>query len=45
MLNHTNFGNPNATAFSGSTPSASAGLITATATTARQIQFGLKLVF
>lgn len=45
LLNHTNFGNPNTTAFSGAAPSASAGLITATATTARQIQFGLKLMF
>jgi hypothetical protein len=45
LLNHTNFGNPNATAFSGTSPSASAGLITATATTSRQIQFGLKLMF
>jgi hypothetical protein len=44
-LNHTNFGTPNATVFSGSTISASAGLITSTATTARQIQFGLKLIF
>ncbi len=45
ILNHTNFGNSNATAFSGTTPSASAGLITATATTSRQIQFGMKLIF
>ena len=45
LVNHTNLGNPNATAFSGTSPSASAGLITATATTSRQIQFGLKLSF
>jgi hypothetical protein len=44
-LNHTNLGTPNAIAFSGTTPSPSAGLIIATATTARQIQFGLKLIF
>ena len=45
LLNHANFGPPNATVFSGGAVSASAGLITATATTSRQIQFGLKLIF
>jgi hypothetical protein len=45
LMNHANFGNPNTTAFSGTAPSASAGLITTTATTSRQIQFGLKLIF
>lgn len=45
ILNHTNFGTPNATVFSGTSVSPSAGLITATATTSRQIQFGLKLMF
>jgi hypothetical protein len=44
-LNHTNLGTPNATVFSNSAVSSSAGIITATATTSRQIQFGLKLVF
>jgi len=44
-LNHTNFGTPNATVFSNGAISSSAGVITATATTSRQIQFGLKLVF
>ena len=44
-LNHTNFGTPNAIAFSGATYSSSAGLITSTATTSRQIQLGLKLMF
>jgi hypothetical protein len=44
-LNHANFGPPNATVFSSGAVSASAGLITATATTSRQIQFGLKLIF
>lgn len=45
VLNHANFGTPNATVFSGTAISASAGLITATATTSRQIQFGLKMIF
>ncbi|HUA19424.1 MAG TPA: carboxypeptidase regulatory-like domain-containing protein [Bryobacteraceae bacterium] len=44
-LNHTNLGTPNAIVFSGSSISPSAGLITSTATTSRQIQFGLKLIF
>jgi hypothetical protein len=44
-LNRANFGTPNATVFSNGAISASAGLITATATTSRQIQFGLKLIF
>ncbi|HYA17464.1 MAG TPA: carboxypeptidase-like regulatory domain-containing protein [Bryobacteraceae bacterium] len=44
-LNHPNFASPNATVFSGTSISPSAGLITTTATTSRQIQFGLKLVF
>ena len=45
VLNHANFATPNATVFSGVNVSGSAGLITATATTSRQIQFGMKLVF
>ena len=44
-LNHANFGTPNATVFSGTAFNPSAGLVTATTTTSRQIQFGLKLVF
>jgi hypothetical protein len=44
-MNHANFGTPNAIVFSGTAISPSAGLITATATTSRQIQFGLKFVF
>jgi hypothetical protein len=44
-LNRTNLGTPNATVFSNGAISSSAGIITATATTSRQIQFGLKLVF
>ncbi len=43
--NHVNFGTPNATVFSSGAISPSAGLITTTATTSRQIQFGLKLIF
>ena len=45
VLNRANFGTPNATVFSNGAISPSAGLITATATTSRQIQFGLKLIF
>lgn len=45
VLNHTNFGTPNAIVFSNGAISPSAGLITSTATTSRQIQFGLKLLF
>jgi hypothetical protein len=44
-LNHANFGTPNAIVFSGTQISSTAGLITSTATTSRQIQFGLKLIF
>jgi hypothetical protein len=44
-LNRTNLSTPNAVVFSGGAISASAGLITATATTSRQIQLGLKLIF
>ncbi|HEU5021503.1 MAG TPA: TonB-dependent receptor [Bryobacteraceae bacterium] len=44
-LNRANFGSPNATVFAGTSPSRTAGLITDTATTSRQIQFGMKLIF
>jgi hypothetical protein len=44
-LNQTNLGTPNPIVFSGTAINPSAGLITTTATTARQIQFGLKLIF
>ncbi len=40
LTNHTNLGTPNTSTFS-----SSAGLITSTSTTSRQIQFGLKLIF
>jgi carboxypeptidase family protein len=55
LLNHANFTTPNAVVFStGPTPAKSttapvisptAGVLTATATTSRQLQFGLKLLF
>ena len=45
ILNRSNFGPPNTTVFSSGAISPSAGLITTTATTARQIQLGLKLLF
>ncbi|MGD0435709.1 MAG: carboxypeptidase regulatory-like domain-containing protein, partial [Bryobacteraceae bacterium] len=47
ILNHPNFGTPNAVVFSSasSTPASTAGVITSTSTTSRQIQFGLKLQF
>ncbi len=45
VLNHANFNSPNTTVFSSGAISASAGLITATSTTSRQVQFGLKLIF
>jgi len=45
LLNHPNFASPNATVFSGTSVNASAGLITTLATTPRQIQFGMKLIF
>ncbi len=44
-FNHTNLGNPNPIAFSGTAPSPSAGLITSTATLSRQIQLGLKIIY
>ena len=56
LLNHANYGTPNATVFTGTTidpvtkltvpaVNPSAGLITSTATFSRQIQLGLKLIF
>jgi hypothetical protein len=46
-LNHTNFSTPNPVVFTSAStiPSPTAGVITATSTTSRQIQFGLKLIF
>ena len=45
ILNHTNFGMPNNTVFTGANLNRSAGVITNTATKSRQIQLALKLVF
>ena len=45
ILNRPNFGPPNSTVFANGAVSASAGLITTTATTSREIQIGLKLIF
>jgi len=45
ILNHTNFGSPNQIVFSGGAISPTAGIVSTTATTSRQIQFGLKLGF
>ena len=45
ILNHPNFSYPNEVVFSGSNYSSSGGVITSTATTSRQIQFALKLLF
>lgn len=47
ILNHTNFGTPNEVVYSaeGTTASPTAGVITTTASTSRQIQFGVKLLF
>jgi Carboxypeptidase regulatory-like domain/TonB-dependent Receptor Plug Domain len=45
IQNRANFGTPNAIVFSNGAISSSAGIITSTTTTSRQIQFGLKLMF
>ena len=47
LLNHTNFATPNTVVFSSasSSPSPTAGVITETSTSSRQIQLGLKLLF
>lgn len=45
LLNRTNLGTPNATVFSGAAINPAAGLITTLATTPRQIQIGMKLMF
>jgi hypothetical protein len=46
-FNRTNFNTPNPVVYTAATggPSPTAGVITSTATTSRQIQFGLKLLF
>jgi len=43
VLNHANFNTPNAVVFTPSGVSPTAGVITSTSTTSRQIQFALKL--
>ena len=45
ILDRANFNSPNAVVFTPSGISPTAGLITSTATSSRQIQFGLKLLF
>jgi hypothetical protein len=47
ILNRANFGTPNAVVFSSASPAPAptAGVITSTSTTSRQIQFGLKLLW
>jgi hypothetical protein len=45
LLNHANFNTPNAVVFTPSGVSPTAGVITSTSTTSRQIQFGLKLLW
>jgi hypothetical protein len=45
VQNRANFGTPNNVVFSGGTISPSAGLITTTTTTSRQLQLGLKILF
>ena len=45
VFNHANFSHPQQVVFSGTAISPSAGVITQTATTSRQIQFALKLLF
>jgi hypothetical protein len=45
VFNHANFSYPNAVVFSGNEISPSAGVVTQTATTSRQLQFALKLLF
>ena len=45
LFNHTNFASPNITVFSGAAFSPSAGTITATSTTSRQLQAAVKIQF
>lgn len=47
LLNHTNFNTPNPVVYAAATggPSPTAGVITSTATTSRQVQLGLKLIW
>jgi hypothetical protein len=47
LFNRANFGSPNAVVFASASaaPSATAGVISATSTTSRQVQFGLKILW
>jgi len=45
LLNRDNFATPNLIVFTPSGVSGTAGAITSTSTTARQVQFGLKLLW
>ena len=45
ILNHTNFNTPNLITFTPSGISPTAGAITSTSTTSRQVQFALKLLW
>jgi len=45
ILNRANFGQPSIGVYAGTNISPSAGVITSTATTSRQLQFALKLSF
>jgi hypothetical protein len=47
IFNHTNFNTPNPVVYAAATggPSPTAGVVTSTSTTSRQIQFGLKLLW
>src|SRR3989441_4176763 len=45
ILNHANFAEPGQVIFQGNNYSSSAGVITSTSTTSRQLQFALKLLF
>jgi hypothetical protein len=47
LFNHTNFNTPNPVVYAAATggPSPTAGVITATSTSSRQVQFGLKLLW
>jgi hypothetical protein len=45
ILNHANFNQPNEVVFTPAGVSPTAGVITSTSTTLRQVQFGLKLIW
>jgi len=45
VFNHPNFASPNPVVFSGNNYNSSAGSITSTSNTSRQIQFALKVLF